>query len=1515
MAWAILDGLANAAKGAGKLVGNTLGLVYDTAVVTGQAVNPFTSNEEFDREFAPRFGNRFLGTDEADPHDGVFGNWKQIAPAWAERAGNATLQGIETAYREGTTGIAAAHDVFQTQSLGPLDMVEAPAPGGGLFSRDQWVKSYNDVSRDKVSPGQRVAIGLFDRDQYMDDGLLDEGEVAESKENSALVRYGSGTVDVAARLFLDPTIVVGKGVQAVRAARAITVKADAPRSILPDDLQRLTRGGAKGRTEKSLVRVAEEMGGLTAAQIRDRHPGINPAVASALSLARNTEDRLTVLAAALGDAPAMNKIQQQKAELVAPLAAAQAEVSTLETAHERLTDLMKHLATRPEYQITSAYAQEVFEYARRGHGTERMNELAAQVMNRTITFRDFERSIRNEALDHATLLDARKDVTLWRDLNRPESLTAAKTELQALYNQQEHIARMELAETAMERLPTRLEMAAGKARSSFTHTQFYQESLYSRPLRWAFQMRPHHLLNLNDQTSDVQLARLLQQSKLTPEEQGNLRSRYVHETTPEGRLAIAQEAEERAVRSIMPAGMTEEAFQKLLEKARENKALARRLLQKNVEYDGKGRAVVTINDETGATVKLALYSTQTADLMPLVDLEAMRKVVDRRYHAGFRHKLDNASDNADYLASKFYDYWKPAVLLRLGWTQRTITDDLIRRYATLGGHILAASALHGVKNAVVNAKVRNGHDSLRQLALDAGIDEDVVDGPMAQRLGLGETEVEGVTVQGFGGDAGAINAFWDRASSDRRYQNLARSLGTQQLKEVRAVSGDWKVIDPTRNPEDHLAAWRRDLNQQIGGDPLARMFLEGKTRAEVLEWLRRRPEGQAHAARLPHRRRRMSEWVDRVEEAVEDYTLGNPELKALALEQRVSAKALERMAPELSSRPLVHGEMLKDALGNSETGNWLDRVIQRGYHLLGTLPTDMLVRHPFAHDVYTQEVGRLVRLYRNAANEANGALEKAGKPTIDAPVLDEATIRKIESKARHKALDVLRETLYEGDELSNLAYTMRHVLPFYNAMQNGVTTYARLAWAHPDRAAKLMQLWMTPERAGFIVDENGQQVSFDHDGDKFIRIPNAFQMLPGMEWMNDDMFINKKSANLSLSLGLGAGPPVTVPANYVLKHKPGLEESLKLVLPFGYEPNTMDLITPAYVNRLATIGRGEDDRAFVSTMFQIGIAMEQEWRDLHPGQEPSQAVLKDIEKRALNNARIHYAVRSLANLTMPASPIFKSPYQPVIDKYRIYMAEYNKDPHNTMHPDARILAEDGELMFTLVQSGSKSLNGVAPTQAAYDASKEYADLLEQYPTWGRTILGEKASSDKFSNSIYEHQFATGQREALSYDERRRLSNVDRGWTDYSRAMDLIEAARLERNLPNLAVKEAADLKAMKSMVTANIAEENPDWFDEFQKRDDGKQAENVAAARTLVNDPRLNGRPEIQTLARYLQGREMFKAVLKERAAAGGAKTLTASSNMDLQLMWRTFTSDLVESDLGFADIYYVRFERDTLED
>tara|TARA_R110000787_G_scaffold4185_9_gene16191 strand:+ start:460 stop:6462 length:6003 start_codon:yes stop_codon:yes gene_type:complete len=923
--------------------------------------------------------------------------------------------------------------------------------------------------------------------------------------------------------------------------------------------------------------------------------------------------------------------------------------------------------------------------------------------------------------------------------------------------------------------------------------------------------------------------------------------------------------------------------------------------------------------------------------------------------------------------------WKPMVLLRPAWTVRVILmDEQFRMIAKFGALESILGRGNDFRSLWVETLTNNPRLK-RMLASNPstkGVGGAMIGGLVAGPAGamggalggysagtllsklaaMEKLGYPGLSVNGFRsaqalGMPGETAAMYEElASSSSMFREFLGTTEQNILEGLRPIDQKYRTYTwnakPGRgkageiNNEAYTSEWVNLFRKQVMNDDVGKQLLEGKTREEVLHWLENTPEGINHASRMPSRGRHSDGrgiWMDNLTDQIDEYTGFDQNIRTAILELPPGA-TFDDYAEILQSipnefKPVVHGRAFEEVLGIKDgVGGMLDRFVESAFKTLAAGPTDNLSRMPAFRRFYEAEMQRTLGSIPKSALE-NGQISLR-------------QLEGFEEQSRRFALKEMRELMYDLAEQSEFAEMTRLIMPFFPAYQEVLTRWAGLIYENPNIAFMADEIWRGPSRMGITYE--------DESGEEYIqfRIPNFAKALLSENAFfanaldsQDSVRFRKDSFNMVAQGTPGFGPWATAPVSIIAKERPELEDSLKFIIPYGPQGFVESFKAPN-VARLISSRKKDDDRAYLSAKLRI---MQTELTNMQINDE--QLNFEDPIVRGEFMARIDKQAAAFSNLRLvaglfsPVTPVFDSPYQLHID---IYRAIRNRDferaqqilgnvsPESTVNieavfnesgdsADAVFLQVFGEEYFSLTQAFTQTMDGVPPTLQGAQLRDTYKGLIETYPEWGGVIAGyEGGEANQFVRSMYERQLETPitagsdvmQREALSPLQILQGPDIRLGWDKFTRAMDGLEAVRIERGLPNYSVKGAADLAAYKAIIVQQLKAEHPQWGVEYSNVNLASMATRLEGANAILQsgDSALLGRADIQGLSEYMELRAGFITLLEQRQAAGGARTLDASANQDVRYAWESQVLELVERNLAFADIYYRRFQRDLLD-
>lgn len=1063
--------------------------------------------------------------------------------------------------------------------------------------------------------------------------------------------------------------------------------------------------------------------------------------------------------------------------------------------------------------------------------------------------------------------------------------------------------------------------------------------------------RPGAYLDVNDPEGWRNLDYMLRRVKGFGSDQRNtLVGQYMGATSEGAKLQIANQAEKRAIQHIAERnGLSPEDIEPIINQFMSQRQAAKAVLKDRAysgTLDDAGRRIDFVDEENVPTSILPLLKTQLADKLPLANIDTIEQAVARHkwsiramnrftsprtfnsadVNPGLVGKAFKAKDIATDASDVLSAWWKTGALLRLGYTVKMLSDDELAYMAKLGAMAQLHNTAAGGKNFIAN-RVRNVKANAR--AVKSGDLTSEYERVQPKQM-LGEKDIDiplgsgdKVTAQGMYGGPAEQGDLWRGLSSEGR--ELLQQTEDDLLRRMRRsmANGYFKP-----GSTGHMEAWARALNLQLGQDPMARQLLAGAREGDVVKWLKSDPAGRAHARDLPFRSADPERWVHNIASMVDHYA-PTPELRQSALDQAVKVKDLKETSRLLGNAPEVHGGLLEHNMGRGPAAEAMSDFRNAFFKRFSQMPTDVLVRHPLTQALYQTRLKDLVQRWDSAGGS-----------------LDNETMRAFENQARAHAVKEGKKVVFDLSQHSNAAHVFRFIAPFYAPWEATLKRWGRLAYGNPSILFKGNRMWQSFNHiAGTeLQDETGKPITgftgLSADNQLItLRIPQKIaDAIPGANVLNETQ-IPKSALNVTL-MGdpwwlPGFGPFAQIPTSELVKDKPTAYQHLKFLLPYGPQ-STKDLLLPNTFKRLNQYN-DDDDASYATTKIRIYQTRYTQWiQGGRKGPAPSPTD-PDITKDA---QRLH-GLQAAVSLLLPVPVRFNSPYKFYIDKYhqllgnkdlakqfqansaRFENAQRNALPGQRVpkEPFGPMSARDAFItqypdFFMFADSVSENNAGIPASIDALKASKKYSTLINEHPDLASVILGSaNQTGGDFDPAVYQYQFTqklgdTGAhyRDKQSPTEFAHQALSEQGWNQYTQVMNILRADLGERGLTSFAQNGAEDLQQAKDVIMGKLAEQNPDWFEEFSSYSSAKLVGTINGLQQIASNPKLRSRGDIVSLNHYLAARELFERVLASRKAAGGAGSLQAQSNADLLQSWTALRDTIAEADTVFQQNIFDRY-------
>lgn len=1063
-------------------------------------------------------------------------------------------------------------------------------------------------------------------------------------------------------------------------------------------------------------------------------------------------------------------------------------------------------------------------------------------------------------------------------------------------------------------------------------------------LRAVFQGRPTHLIYLDEHGSDIQVQRAMAHTRFDPATRQQARAEYLAASTSPERQMVWETWRDRAVQKIFDDyGYHPDDVAVMVANMKTGMQAATGMMKTQRAFDGEGRSKVTTDD--GGRTEIALNVAQNEQTSFIPDFREVERMA-QRYRPGRILSREGARNvEAAQRVSRdtlelFNRNWKFTTLARVAYPLKVIPDEQLRIAAQLSVMANLSYAKNGILNKISDANQVQNRTREARAAKEAQLGRALDYGELSElrseirktyrrtelTRGFRDLEINGRQVEPVLGAPGALTN--EQVASRRAYQETFGIKATENVGILEAAmskthgTGQWRdsieypavegALDPVARQlavDTWDQGFLRATNRQLGSDPVSRMMLQGLDDKAIIAWTRS-PQGAEYRRSLDtHWQRHPEQWLRSYRGQVDAY-LDTPALRQAALDAKVTKELADREFAG-RTRPLVHGEVLAQHQAGHALVAVVNETVNKIANGLFSLPTTILSRNQLANHVYVNEVQRLMDLHDVQTLKAGGQRDTDGVLPMTAQ-----RQAQIEAQAKRKAVTEVRKRLYDLAEESDLGHLLRFVSPFFNAWQEAITVWGRLAVEKPQVVGFLHNIWEAPDRAGITYTD-------PNTGEDYLAFPVPDWAREHFEGLRDvkDVRLSKRGFNMIMQGLPGVGPTVGIPVSQIVKNRPDVaaNEIVKLAFPYGAPTSVQDAVLPTTIRNLIIANSAEDTDAFTRNWRMIYI---KELTAYRLGQRQTKPDMADIETQAHAMTNM----RSLLQSVAPSGVSFNFPLQSYFDLYKSMMADDERRKKDGSwvegepSADERFYDSYGPEYFAISVHASKSINGVPPTVEGFKSYGKHKDLIDEFPEWGRAIIGQEGAG-VFSGEVYKwqrtHRAGPGSsqnmREPLEREEFATEADVQTGWAEFNHGMQVLYAALEERGLTNFTDKGAQDLRQIKKGLTLALEAKYPEWGKDYFVLDVHKWQRKIGALAEISAAPSLTGRPEWEGVREYLDLRTTLTSALAERKSAGDSGALDAKGNADLADLWEAATSDLVRRNAAFSSFYTRYLSNDVL--
>lgn len=973
--------------------------------------------------------------------------------------------------------------------------------------------------------------------------------------------------------------------------------------------------------------------------------------------------------------------------------------------------------------------------------------------------------------------------------------------------------------------------------------------------------------------------------------------------------------------------------------------------------DGTSTTVFPSDDES--IILHPQFVTQIEQgAMPLANLKQLETALTRMQDTGvlapLRSSYQAGKDTLAAILDQVYGIWKPATLITGHRAYNHIGDDFLRGVAKIGGMASINNLAEGTANFLRNSYSRltnnmvvgnvmaqheqainiakaeweglanqlrtqkawktttfvgdtkevwpatsdritpdmvkakkDVYDALRKMKLDFV--------PQTHRLGERRFRIPGA---GYWDEAmGGPNGDYIRYVTGSHPTSMALLDGTSTMlhsTQVRMRGSNFATLKYADNPERHTAAYVHVVRNQAVPDPVVKQLLQGHSMDDVSSWMTNTPQGRnymkaLHVGDPDQKVNDIASWINKY--------LPEQGMRDDALAGKFSAKTLDNYMPDGGTRPEINANVNALVLGGDGPTHFLRKASDAIMNLTGTMPDDILVRHPLYNSLYKARLTDHVQSWMGATGEK-----------ITNQGIRDLMVRQAHLGARKD----LQNLVYDVSRFNDAGHTLRFISPFFNAWFNALQSWSNLLIQNPSLLARGYQakelLWNSP----FTVDNTtGQKATpdtpWDHTSFVFHMPKGLAESLTGSSGLTD-VPIDAKTLISPTYLDAignpGFGPLASIPANEIVKADPNMMNNpiMRSMLNNMVEKNSVQQIMPTGLTDMSSladllVGRPEDAKNFANLTWSI--YQEQQW-DYANGKRQQPPQWDDVKSLAWYVTAIDMFANRLSPLGFKPSPT----HQPVHDEYQ-RMLNNGESVQQAQHD---IYTKYGAAGMAFTQSLATNPSGIPATVGASGLAKKYSAVLQQYPELGSVIVGPNGSGN-FDQMAYDWQVAEGIRQKLTPEEAAKQAQINTGWAQYSRVLAAAQAKLQARGLTSMNSPAARDIKAEITNFVNSTGDPsdhqyyNQDFYDDYNGYNPAHYETRMQNLLKIANDPALLGntaRSDIRGLQAYSQLRDLTYAALQGRHS----KTLGAAGNADIAMGYDQQVADLMQRYTGFAQLY-----------
>ena len=716
-----------------------------------------------------------------------------------------------------------------------------------------------------------------------------------------------------------------------------------------------------------------------------------------------------------------------------------------------------------------------------------------------------------------------------------------------------------------------------------------------------------------------------------------------------------------------------------------------------------------------------------------------------------------------------------------------------------------------------------------------------------------------------------------------------------ELDNVRRSRTGVRSILPGEDEGLHLASWQQTLQDKIGYDPVARMIMEGKSRQDIIKYLRS-SESKDYMSRMGMETFDAATQYEKVLAVVEHFA-PSKELYKPILNGTLDVDTLRKIYPNIEERPPVLSDLANDMLGQSTAYRKMTNLYKDGLAWLSTAPTSKLMYSPYFAVKYEEKLQTMIY----TAN-----LQKR--------VLTDVDKENFEAAARAYGIREYKNKLNSFHRDMNYNGIFNYLLAFFPAIVEQYRAYGRIFIEHPDFLIKAAQISSIPERL------NAEKE--DPFGNRYVEVP--LPILGGIKGrINSNWFNVFNPTGNSLVSG---GPLLTASVNAWSKAYNVENKFTQWALPFGTQTGLTGMVTPNTARRLAQAATAQFKKSGNQFNTDANMFLRQIRSDYINAnhKEPTADELDGMTYEAKEKATGLAWLRFLSSISLPAQPRYVTGLQGYADELQKMV---QADPIGGEEKFLKTYPE----YFLLTSKLSDSTAGISPDATAVELLKKNGDVLsrivanigpENLGVLGAVFNDENYAFSSAANAYLQSNDIPGYpgkkfRDTKGFLEATTKSIVAKGWNDFSNLKEIVIDEITKANMnPNRGVGKNIYDNYMQNFIESQ-KEKNNIWYEEYSAGYSGgassRQAATVKALSIAANTPKmwkdLSKQPRWGTIVEYLNFRYSVYDELKRTGSS-----LDSNRNRKLREDVEDYVLLLRKKDINFGKFYDRYFDNDKFD-